>query len=83
MLMDRTTILERSFRAIWTLLSEGELRAQLALTWFSEPDIESGIQVARTWSTTVTPTPVGQSGFLKLQGCPVLALVVIGSWAPI
>jgi hypothetical protein len=54
MIMDGTEILEQGFRAIWTLLSEGELRAQLALIWFSAPDSESGIQVARTWSTTVT-----------------------------
>src|SRR5216684_139466 len=46
-LTDETKVLEQGFRAVWALLSEGELRAQLALVGFSEAAIESGIQVAR------------------------------------
>ena len=53
-LTDETKVLEQGFQAIWTLLSEGELRVQLALMGFSEAAIESGIHVARTWATTVT-----------------------------
>lgn len=52
-LTDATKVREHGFRAIETLLSESELRAQLTLVGFSDADIEAGIQVARTWATTM------------------------------
>ena len=62
-LTDATKVREHGFRAVETLLSEHELRAQLAQAGFSEDKIDIGIQVARTWATTMTrrhrPGPIG------------------------
>ena len=52
-LTDATKVNELGFRAIETLLSETELRAQLTQAAFSDADVEAGIQVARTWATTM------------------------------
>ena len=41
---------------IAALLSESELRHQVARAGFSQADIDTGIQVARAWATTVTRT---------------------------
>ena len=51
---DPTRVRELGFRAIETLMRESELRAQLALAGFPEPAVEEGIQVARTWATSIT-----------------------------
>ena len=53
-LTDATKVREQGFRAIETLLSESELRAQLTQVGFSDAGIEAGIQVARAWATTMT-----------------------------
>ena len=51
---DATKVRDLGFRAIETLMREGELRAQLALAGFPEPAVEESIQIARTWATPVT-----------------------------
>src|SRR5437016_11388730 len=42
--------------AIKPLVSESELRDQLTRAGFSQADIDAGIQVDRSWATTVTRT---------------------------
>ena len=54
MFTDAEKVREYGFRAVETLLLEHEVRAQLAQAGFPEPTIETGIQVARTWTTTIT-----------------------------
>jgi hypothetical protein len=49
---DATRVREFGFRAVETLLPEGDLRAQLSQAGFSRADIETAIQVARRWATT-------------------------------
>ena len=51
---DSTKVRELGFRAIDTLMGEGELRAQLALAGFPAPAVEESIQVARTLATPMT-----------------------------
>ena len=38
------------------LLLESELRSQLAEAGFTQADIDTGIQIARAWATTITTT---------------------------
>jgi len=52
-LTDPLSIRAHGFRAVEALLSEGELRAQLAQLGFPETKVEAGIHVARAWATTM------------------------------
>ncbi len=54
MVTDPAKVRELGFRAIETLLLEGELRAQLAQAGFSEANVEEKLQRARIWATTTT-----------------------------
>jgi hypothetical protein len=49
---DATRVRELGFRAVEALLPEGDLRAQLSQAGLLSADIETAIQVARTWATT-------------------------------